>query len=197
VQELKAEFARQADWQRYQNNGVADRNLAEVYYRSTTVDPSKKQDALEEMFERAERDYEQALASDEPQSSTYFEIAELEYTYALECKVNKWKRSGDALRKYKKAADLAKPPEQIENGLRARSYTMAGIIELEDYKAVSQSFPHRYDYLKDASEDLRRAKADYETLTGDLRESMRPYKQQTVQLLTEIDKLQRGSATSQ
>jgi hypothetical protein len=149
------------EWKRNHDYGKNYIYLAE-FYASSDIKLDHKRKLLEKQFTRANTYFMYAVRADPTQATTYWELAELHYSYPHDYDAPAWIDQDRALYYYEKAANLYSEIE-ISRGWRADPYRLIGLIHLEraratnDVAAQNKEIASSQEYLIKARDDYMRA----------------------------------------
>jgi hypothetical protein len=157
------------EWSRFHNYGKDLVRVAEFYNYLPTPD-DKRQELVENLLRKANDHFEAATRIDASQGSTYFELAELKYSYPINYKVPHLVDKKKAIQHYETAIPLYSEEERAR-GWKADAYLMLGTI----YHSLAVSNPsEKATAMPSALENLSNAKKEFQTLVRNAPQRFKP-----------------------
>lgn len=146
------------EWQRHHNYGSELVNLAE-FYMYLPVDEKKKKEIVKNLLRKSEDYFNQALTHDARQAATYWELAELKYTYPSNFSVQEQIDVETAIQHYERAIPLYTDADRLK-GWKGDCYFRLG--KIFQARALTGSGKHFADL---ATQNLKEARKEYEAST--------------------------------
>jgi hypothetical protein len=146
-------------------------------------DENDRHKRIKHDLDRAEHYFNLALRTDRQQATSYWELAELRYTYAMEYNAGTLDRDA-ALSNYQRAIDSYSEPE-IGKGWRAEALLKVGTIYSEKAE-VAHDVKEKQNFKRLARNSLERAIHDYSHTVYESGEDTSKHSDQAKKLLLEI-----------